>query len=176
MRGFRLLGCKRVCCPITGSLFSFCINYYMIVPYLIGCAWVYDFWRAFRSNCSKLVFAATLLGVLYVPMTSETDRRSRGEVWDEVVARCAMIFVVFFILFMLMNSVKDFVFSHAFVVSASLQVFLPGVWRIQHIWHDIQLWFITSCRIPRCVVGERERREATASTSCRTGSAHSELA
>ena len=89
----------------------------MIVPYLIGCAWVYDFWRAFRSNCSDVVFAATLLGVLYVPMTSETDQRSRGEVWDEVVARCAMIFVVFFILLMLMNSVKDLVFSDAFVVS-----------------------------------------------------------
>eukprot|EP00434_Breviolum_minutum_P013877 symbB.v1.2.012238.t1/scaffold837.1/size158912/8 len=28
------------------------------------------------------------LRVLYVPMTSETDQRSRGEVWDEVVARC----------------------------------------------------------------------------------------
>lgn len=67
----------------------------MIVPYLIGCALVYDFWRAFRSNCSDLVFAATLLGVLYVPMTSETDQRSRGEVWDEVVARCQW-FLLFF--------------------------------------------------------------------------------
>ena len=56
-----------------------------------------------------------------MPMTSETDQRSRGEVWDEVVARCMFFSFSFFsgfvILLMLINSVKDLVFSPCFVVS-----------------------------------------------------------
>ena len=138
----------------------------MIVPYLIGWAWVYDFWRAFRSNCSDPVFAATLLGVLYVPMTSETDQRSRGEVWDEVVARCAMIFC-FFHPFDVDEFCEGFRFLRCLCCFTFSEVLLPGVWRIQHIWHDIQLWWIIKDGLPRvprvaspcCVVGEREKTQ-----------------
>ena len=95
-----------------------------------------------------------------------------------------MIFVVFFILLMLMNSVKDFVFSDAFVVS-------PFQKSCCQVCGEFSTFDMTSScdesskmafhgslvsHPPVVSLVNGKDGEATASTSCRTSSAHGELA